>query len=438
MIRSSTRVGDNLKLNQRKVSISTVAAAIIVIVIVAAAGIGAYLVLSMGSSNTTSIQKPVVNIGLFTQLSGAYASDGAQAKAAMQIGVNQVNAGGGVDIAGKNYTLNLIAVDIGSDASQAPTLAGAALAKDNLTGAIGPDISGMSLAIEGSFENYKVPWIEGGISNSLSAVNSTGNGPVYKYFFSTSYNVTIAGNVASSFVQTLNSISPIKSFAIFYENSEYGVGTANATYQTLKAAGFTANVYQSYPTPLTAADAASIATAAKQANVQLVIPISNSQSDGEIMAQALHTQGVTAEIFGQGPAFGPTYAKAIGSAANYVLDNDGWFPDLAPAFANQFNQTTGTPATVTAGTTYIQFYVLVDAMEHATAATPQAVQQSLTTIDIKSGLAYQMYGEISFSPTTHRDPIAPIFIAQDLNGTFHTVYPTNLATAKLVWPIPTS
>ncbi|MHB1909317.1 MAG: ABC transporter substrate-binding protein [Nitrososphaerales archaeon] len=426
-----------MKRNSRRVSITTAVAVVIVVIVVVIAGVGGYYLYTTSNSSTTS-SSHVLNVGLFTSISGTYATDGAQAKAAMQIGVKQINSGGGVNIAGTNYTLNLITVDIGSDASAAPGLADAALSTDNFVGAIGSDISGMSLAVEGNFETHQVPWIEGGISNLLSAVNSTGNGPQYKYFFSTSYNVTVAGNVATTFVQKLNAISPVKSFAIFYENSEYGVGTANATYTSLKAAGFNASVYQSYPTPLTAADAASIATAAKQANVQLVIPISNSQADGELLAQALHTQGVNAAVFGQGPAFGPTYAQAIGSSANYVFDNDGWFPDLAPAFASQFYAATGTNATVTAGTTYIQLWVLVAAMQKASAPTAQAIQQSLASIDLKSGPAFQMYGEIKFSTTTHRDINAPIFIAQDLNGTFHTVYPQSLATGTLVWPIPSS
>ena len=367
-------------------------------------------------------------------MSGQYASDGGQTLAAVQIGASEVNAKGGVDIAGKNYTLNVISVDISSDASQAPSLADSALSRTNFTAVISSDISGMSLAVEPIFEKHQVPWIEGGISNHLSAVNSTGNGPQYKYFFSTSPNVTVAGNFENTFLQYLNSISPVKSLAVFYENSEYGVGTANSTNSALTASGFKPTVYQSYPTPLTAADASSLATAAKQANVQFVIPISNSMSDGEVIMQALKAQGVSAVIFGQGPAFGPDLVSAVGSAANYVMDNDGWFPDLAPSFAQSFHAKTGSAAEVTAGTAYIQLLVLVQALQQATAPTAAATQIALENVHITSGFVFQTYGPVSFSPLTHRYQNSPLFVAQDINGTYHTVYPSQFATAKVVWP----
>ncbi len=405
-----------------------VAVVVIVIVLIVAGAVGFYAYQSTLTHQTTTHAS--VNIGVFTEISGQYAQDGGQTLAAVQIGAAEVNAKGGVDIGGTNYTLNVISADVGSDPSQAPSLASAALSQTSFLAAIGPDISGMSLAIEPAFETAKVPWVEGGISNSLSSGQ-------YKYFFSTSPNVTVAGNFEVTFMQYLNSISPIKSFAIFYENSEYGQGTANSTEHALVAAGFNPSVYTSYPTPLSAADAASLATAAKQANVQFILPISNSVTDGETIMQAMKAQNVTADVFGEGPAFGPDIVSAIGSAANYVLDNDGWFPDIAPTFAASFLNKTGNIADVSGGSAYNEFWALVGGLQGASAATTLAVQQSLETMRLTTGPAVQyLGGPVQFSSATHRMLNAPLFVAQDINGTYHTVYPASVATATVVWPPP--
>jgi len=248
--------------------------------------------------------------------------------------------------------------------------------------------------------------------------------------------VTVVGSFETVFLQYLNSISPIKSLAIVYENSEFGVGAGNSTYADLKAAGFPITLYQSYPTPLTAADASSVATAIKAANAQIVIPLSNSIADGELLMQNIRAQGMNSVIFGEGPAFGPDLIPAIGSSANYLMDNDGWFPDLAPAFSSQFLSMTGSPAEVAAGTAYIQFWVLIQALKQATAPTGVAIDQALDNVHITSGIVYQMYGNFLFSPLTHRDPNAPLFVSEDINGTYHTVFPAQFATAPIVWPPP--
>jgi branched-chain amino acid transport system substrate-binding protein len=429
------------QINDRRIAVSTTVAALVVVIIIVA-GVAAYFAAtSLSHTNTTSTTgtasgKKVFNLGLFTELSGQYAQDGQQLAAALQLDVAQVNGGGGVDIGGTNYTLNLIDVDITSDATQAPTVAANALSNDNIQAAIGPDISGMSLAIEPAFESAHVPWIEGGISNSLSALNSTGNGPAYQYFFSTSPNVTTAGNFELTFMNYLNGISPLSRYGIVYEQSEYGTGTANSTNVQLSAAGYKPVLYQSYPTPLTASDAASLATAIKQANLQFLLPISNSISDGETLMQALKAQNVTIDIFGEGPAFGPDLISAIGSAANYVMDNDGYFPDLAPQFASAFLNKTGNIADVSGLSANTEFWTLIQVLQNAKSPSSADILHSFETIDITSGPAYQLLGHIQFSSLSHRDIYGPLFVAQDINGTYHTVYPASFATAKVVWPPP--
>jgi len=161
----------------------------------------------------------------------------------------------------------------------------------------------------------------------------------------------------------------------------------------------------------------------------------------ELLIQTLRGDGYSGALMGVGPGYsGGTVAQAVGSGINGLFDGDCCFSDLTPALTSYIQGKTGQIPLGAAIAGYGQFYIYVDAIMAAQSAKVQDVWNELKVIHITSGEAFRVFGgfgPVDFSTATHRGNDSSYF-AEWINGSEHTIYPTSFATAKAVWPLPTS
>jgi branched-chain amino acid transport system substrate-binding protein len=122
-------------------------------------GIGSVLVAAMLATLAASAQTgPVLNIGYTGPLSGGAAQYGADVQLGIQLAIDQVNAAGGVTVAGKKTTLHLVSLDDAYRPNEAATNA-KRLAQQNATPIIFCSHSGGILAMMGFNEKQSPKFI---------------------------------------------------------------------------------------------------------------------------------------------------------------------------------------------------------------------------------------------------------------------------------------
>ena len=100
-----------------------------------------------------------------------------------------------------------------------------------------------------------------------------------------------------------------------------------------------------------------------------------------------------------------------------------------------WNKVTGEPwMPQDAISTYGDMWILKEAMEKAASADPKKVADALRTMDITSGPARYFPGQRIKFDAEGRRVGADLVIVQWQNGEPRTVYPTDLATNKVLWP----
>src|SRR5438552_14197342 len=118
-----------------------------------------------------------VKLGAVVPLTGRYGPGGAQVRTGYEIAVEQINASGGMTLAGKKTPLELVVLDDESDATK--TVARLeSLASQGVAGYLGGFGSDLHAAAASVAEKNKIPYL--GIAFALHRIHQQG----FKYLFS--------------------------------------------------------------------------------------------------------------------------------------------------------------------------------------------------------------------------------------------------------------
>lgn len=101
----------------------------------------------------------VIKIGISSSKSGEYADVGASAKNGVEMAIQEINAGKGLTIAGKNYSLEAIFVDNGSDRSTATTNALTLISQNQVLAIVGPQSSDRAIPVGEVVNSFKTPMV---------------------------------------------------------------------------------------------------------------------------------------------------------------------------------------------------------------------------------------------------------------------------------------
>ena len=351
---------------------------------------------------------------------------GQNAEYALQYGASQINAGGGIDIKGTNYTVDVVPVDVTSDVSSAPSLIATALSQYNFSGVILN--ADFAYQLNQIFDTYKMPMINNGIIPTEDK---------YNYSWETSTNLFGLLPDDISFMQYLNNISPVTNIGVICDTTGFGEAQCPTWNSTAYALHESPVLYTFVNTPMSPADVGPIVTKVLDSKVNYLFVAIFDVGSIELLTEALRADGYTGAIVGMGPGWsGGAVHDAIGSAINGAFVGDCWLPDLTPALTSYITSKTGVTPLGASGCAYGELYELVDAIIAAGSAKTAAVEQELGVIRITSGPAWQTFGGfgwVGFNTTNHRGADTAYW-GQWINQTFHTIFPAAFAKAQVVWP----
>lgn len=137
----------------------------------------------------------------------------------------------------------------------------------------------------------------------------------------------------------------------------------------------------------------------------------------------------------------PEFLNVLGEDGEYVLTRATWSGDLAEskplagAVNRIFEQRYGTGMNGNSARAFTATLVLADAINRAGSTDPEAVQSALRETNMSGEALIMPWGGVRFDDTG-QNVLGRGVICQVIGQEYHTVWPRDLATEDVIWPVP--
>jgi branched-chain amino acid transport system substrate-binding protein len=400
---------------------------------------------ALAAATSRALAADDVVIGLVYPLSGNGAQVGLDAKVAFEVAAEIVNgshapipmlmgAGGGLSKLG-GARIRLVFADSQNDPQKARAEAERLITQDKAVAIVGSYTSATAATISQVTERYEVPYVSA--DNSSPSLNQRG----LKWFFRTGPHDEMFTVAMFAFFKDVaeKTGKPVKSVALFYEDSIFGTDSSNVQRKLAHAAGVTvaADIRYRAASPSLSAEAQRL----KSANAEVLMP-SSYTSDAILILRAMNEIGyrpkaVMAQAAGfQEQAFltgAGALAEGVMSRSSFALDAARSRPAIEPVNAlykarNNKDMNDNTSREITA------LLVLVDAINRAGSAKPEDIRVALKATDIPGVQTIMPWKGIKFDETGQNTECNPV-IQQVRGGVYKTVWPFDLAATDASWGV---
>jgi len=385
---------------------------------------------------TAAAQTKEVEVGLIAPMSGPWARQGEVMKMAAELGIEAINAQGGIKSMG-GAKLKLLVFDAGDSVEKAKNAAQRMVADSpKLVVATGAYLSSFTLAVTEVTERAELPVVTFSYSDMITARG-------FKYVFQTSAtgDQQAEGSLPAlmEMAEKASGKRP-KTVGIVMDNTAASVAFVKPIKDhQLDKLGLKLVVDETFTPPL--ANATPLIQRVRAARPDILLLLPTAISDAKLLLEKMNE-------FGLGRGRVPTISN--GAA---ILDPDlrsnmnvdqlegvmsvvaDWTTNAQKDMVAEFNKKTGEPwPTQHFVTTYGDMWIFKAALEAAGKADRGAVAKALRKMDLTDGPArYFPGGRVKFDENGRRVG-ASLLIVQWQNGIPVTVYPPKDAVAEPVWP----
>jgi branched-chain amino acid transport system substrate-binding protein len=375
------------------------------------------------SSNTILFGAPI-------SLTGSLAKEGGLTRDGYEIWKDKYNEAGGIKVGGKQYKIETKYYDDESDAQKSATLAEKLIKEDKVNFLLGPYGTSGTLQVSTVAEKNKIPMIEG--NGAAESIFSQG----YQYTFGV---LSPARNYLAGVIDMAVAQNPKPAtVAILTADDPFSVEVADATRKHAEEKGLQVVYYQKYPNAATELRAP--LTEAKAKNPDFFLNSGHLQESLAIVQQSKEL-GFSPKgfAFSVGPSI-PDFQTTLKNDANFVFGGTQWTSALKyqgddlfktpDAYDAQYREKFKyEPAYQSAESTACGI-AFVKAIEAAGSLDPKAVRDAIAKLDLVS-----FYGQIKFDERGI-NTFKPMAVEQWQDGKRVTVWPAEVANAKVAWPTP--
>ena len=375
-----------------------------------------------------------VKVGLIVPMSGNYARPGQVMKMGAELGIEDINAAGGIKALG-GAKLELVVIDTGDTTEKAKNAAQRMVAEyPGLVAATGSYLSSFTLAVTEVTERAKLPVLTLSYSDLLTQRG-------FKYIFQTSAS---SGSQAAQSMPTLISVAESagakrpKKVAIITDNTAASISSVKKIKDDLLGpAGLELVVDEVFTPPL--ADATPLVQKLRATRPDMLFFLPTVISDAKLLLEKMNEFGL-----GQGKI--PTISFGIAIAEPDLLNTvsadmvegviavvANWGSKGHEAMIERLSKRYGEPwMTQNAISTYGDMWILKAALEKAGKADRESVAEAIRNLN-EGPSPYYPGGELKFDETGRRVG-AGLTIIQWQKGKPITVFPPELAVAQPLWP----
>jgi branched-chain amino acid transport system substrate-binding protein len=384
-----------------------------------------------------------VKIGVIYPLTGNSAGAGQSAKDAVNLGVEIVNnahpelknlplgaTAGLPNLGGAKIVLDEADHQGNPQVGQQQTLR--LITQDHVAAVLGSYQSSVSLVATAVAERQGVPFV---VADSVAA-NITQRG------FKWTFRVTpIAPDFAKAYTQFLNDLKKagrkLDSIAVVNENTDYGTSVAASIVDAAGAANI--KVAAKIPYAANGSDVSAQVLQLKTLNPDAVIFVSYTADAILYMKTMKNLDYLPPIIIGDDSGFSdPSFITNASDLAQGVINRsafDAGKPGTNSNIINtMFKKKYGRDLDDTSARWMQAFFVLADAINRAGSTDPAKLQAALKATDLKQDQLMIGYRGVKFDQTG-QNTLASTYLIQLRGKDYVSVWPENLATAKLDLPM---
>lgn len=332
-----------------------------------------------GSDNT-------IRIGVFEPLSGAFGAAAEEILSGINLAQSQRP-----EVLGRK--IELVQADNQSNAAEANSIVERLLAKNDISAVIGSYGSGLSLAAGPAFAEAKVP----AVACSSTNPDVTRDNP---YYFRVCFTDSFQGSILARFA--LDKFQAKTAATLTDVTSNYSLGLVKSFTESFKKANGD-NALLSEGQYLSGAQDFSVQLEQiKAANPDVIVCPGNYSDSGFIIKQA-RAMGITAPILGGDTWDSADLITLAGDAANQDVYFVSHFSAELPAneeaknFDKLYQEKVQKAPGSMAALGYDAYMLIVDAIERAGSAEPEAVQKALAEgqkfLGVSGEMTFDKYGD---------------------------------------------
>jgi branched-chain amino acid transport system substrate-binding protein len=397
--------------------------------------VAALLSLAAACGGTTAAAPVLVGsdvlVGAAISLSGSLSLEGQLTQQGYQMWASWVNARGGVLVGGVRHRVQLVVQDDQSRPDLSATLAAGLIRSSGAQFLLGPYGSDTTSAVAAVAEQDHVPLVEG--TGAAQSIFNHG----YRYTFGI---MSLTDQYFAELFDMVAGLSPRPhTIALLSAADSFSQEVADSVRARAPTKGLEVVLSLAYPAGAT--DVTALVARAAAVKPDILI---NSGHLAEAVAihRAARTLGLDAKIYAY--SVGPSTAEFIadlGPDADYVLAGAQWTPQVSyprqmylstpeyiAAYRSMFRTLDEPPYQTAQGTA--AGLALQRAMENAGSLDPLAVRDALSSLDVTT-----FYGRLKFD-SRGANVSKPMVVQQIQDSRHHTVFPPQVADARLQYPAP--
>jgi branched-chain amino acid transport system substrate-binding protein len=388
-----------------------------------------------------------IRIGVIYPLTGAAASTGNEIKNALDLAADIVNngakgitnlpfaAGGGLPNL-KGAKIKLVFADHQSNPQVGASEAERLITQEKVVALMGSYNSNVTQTASQVAERYKVPFLNA----ESSAAGLTQR--KFKWFFRTTAHDDLFVQNFYAFYKDLAAKKGIrvKNVALFNENTQWGNETTKLENKLSGDNGI--NVLKAISYPAKSTQLTSEVQLLKATNPEVVMQ--SSYLGDAIMSMKTYKQlGFSPDmILANNAGFTDTeFIRTLGKDADYVITREVWSLDLSKnnPLIKQVNDLYNSryKANLTGNTSraFTGLLTLADAINRAGSTEPETIRKALVETNIPGNKLIMPWKGIKFDAQGQNIHGAGILV-QIIDGKYNTVWPFDIATTDVVWPMP--
>ncbi len=363
-----------------------------------------------------------VKVGVVLPLTGAEAKFGEIEKRSFDMALEEINAKGGI----KGEPLELIVEDDTGRPDVGRSVVEKLITKDKVVMIGGGYSSSVTYAVAGVCQQNKMPFLV----NTGAADNITSSG--WDYIFRLNPPVSeYAGAIESMLAEV---IKP-KTVVILHENTLFGTSGAKSFEETCKKLAYKVLLKEGYEAG--GIDFKPLLVRVRQLNPDIVYMISYIMDASLLMKQAKELKLTPKMFIGGAAGFTlPEFAKNAEIASDKVVSATLWhqvlpYPEAMPYF-NKYVKKYKQDTEYHGAEAYAATYVIADVLKRAKSYSNTDIKEALAATDMMTAFGPVKF--ISYGKMKNQNKL-PTYIVQWIDGKLELVWPVNLATKKLIYPI---
>lgn len=388
-----------------------------------------------------------IKIGVIYPLTGPAASTGAELKSALELAADIINNGAkgvaGLPFANggglpnlKGAKIKLVFADHQGNPQTGASEAERLISQEKVVALVGSYFSNVTATASQVAERYGVPFL----NPESSSATLTQRG--FKWFFRTTPHDDLFVHNFFDFLKELEAKKKMKigTIATFNENTLWGNETTKLEAKLAPDNGY--NIVKQVTYPAKSTQLTSEVQTLKAAAPSLVMQ-SSYLGDALLSMKTYKELGFSPDmILANNAGFTDTeFIRTLGKDAEYVITREVWALDLAtknPLIREVnalFNGRTRSNFTGNSSRTFTGLMVIADAINRAGSTEPEAIRKALVATDIPASALIMPWGGVKFDQSG-QNTLGRGILVQIVGGAYHTVYPFNLATQDVIWPMP--